>query len=178
MISARAVILAAGTSSRMPKQKLLMEFRGRTLIEYPITAAHAWNPLVVCSAEVEQYLLNRPGIELLRNDEPERGMSHSLALANRIVAADLMLLVLLGDKPLVSRSLIESTCVAAQNADVTYPVHGGVPGHPVAFSPRARRYIDDAARRRYGAAPARPPGAYAARNANFRSRCELRRRHR
>ena len=82
------------------------------MIEYPIAAAQLWNPIVVCGLEVEQYLLGRTGIELVRNDEPERGMSHSLALANRIVAADLMLLVLLGDKPLISRSLIESTYAA------------------------------------------------------------------
>ncbi len=120
-----------------------MDFRGGRLIEYPIAAARAWDPLVVCGPAVEQYLLGRSGIELLRNDEPERGMSHSLALANRIVAADLTLLVLLGDKPLVSGSLIESICIAAQDADVTYPVRAGVPGHPVALSPRARRYVDE-----------------------------------
>lgn len=143
MIVARAVILAAGTSSRVGKQKLLMDFRGRRLIEYPIAAAQPWNPLVVCGPEVEQYLLGRSDVELFGNDEPERGMSHSLMLANRIVAADLMLLVLLGDKPLVSRLLIESTGTAAEHADVTYPVREGVPGHPVALSPRARRYIED-----------------------------------
>lgn len=137
------MILAAGTSSRVGKQKLLMDFRGRRLIEYPIAAAQPWNPIVVCGIEVEQYLLGRSDVELIRNDEPERGMSHSLALANHIVAADLMLFVLLGDKPLVSTSLIESTRAAGENSDVTYPMHEGVPGHPVTLSPRARHYIDD-----------------------------------
>lgn len=143
MNAARAVILAAGTASRVGKQKLLMDFRGRRLIDYSITAALPWSPLVVCGPEVEQYLSGRSEVELLRNGEPERGMSHSLALANRIVGADLIMLVLLGDKPLVSSSLIESTCTAAEHADVTYPVRAGVPGHPVALSPRARRYIDN-----------------------------------
>lgn len=96
----------------------------------------------MCGREVEEYLRGRSGVELLRNDEPERGMSHSLALANRVVAADLMLLVLLGDKPLVSRSLIESIYIAGEDADVAYPVLDEVPGHPVALSPKARRYID------------------------------------
>jgi molybdenum cofactor cytidylyltransferase len=154
MIAARAVILAAGTSSRFGAQKLLADFRGRAMIEYPIAAAQAWNPIVVCGAEVEQYLLGRAGdpstplrvtrrsdIELVRNDEPERGMSHSLALANRTVAAELSLIVLLGDKPFVSKSLIESLCAAAEDNDVVHPVREGVPGHPVVLSPRARRSI-------------------------------------
>jgi molybdenum cofactor cytidylyltransferase len=142
MIAARAVILAAGTSSRFGKQKLLVDFHGRKLIEYPIAAAQAWNPIVVCGPKVEQYLLGRSDVEVLRNDEPARGMSHSLALANRIVAAELTLIVLLGDKPFVSRSLIESICAAAEDSDVVYPVREEVPGHPVALSPGARRYVD------------------------------------
>jgi CTP:molybdopterin cytidylyltransferase MocA len=139
---ARAVILAAGTSSRVGKQKLLMAFRGRTLIEYPISAAQSWRPIVVAGAEVERYLLGRFDVEVVRNDEPERGMSHSLALANRVVPANVSLLVLLGDKPLVNAPLIESICNAADDADVVYAVHRDVPGHPVALSPRARRCID------------------------------------
>lgn len=141
MIAARAVILAAGTSSRAGTQKLLMDFRGRKLIEYPIAAAQAWNSLVVCGSEVERYLFGRCGVEVVRNDEPDRGMSHSLALANEIVAPELALIVLLGDKPLVRRSLIKSIASAARDNDVVYPVRGAVPGHPVMLSPRARRYI-------------------------------------
>jgi len=143
MIAARAVILAAGTSSRFGAQKLLADFHGRKMIEYPIAAAQPWNPLVVCGLEVEQYLLGRFDVEVLRNGEPARGMSHSLVLANGIVAVELALIVLLGDKPLVSRSLIESICTAAEDNDVVYPVREDVPGHPVVLSPRARRYIAD-----------------------------------
>jgi molybdenum cofactor cytidylyltransferase len=80
---------------------------------------------------------------LLQNDEPERGMSHSLALANRYVRGDLALIVLLGDKPLIGHALIETICRAAEGADVVYPIHGDEPGHPVCLSPRARRCIDD-----------------------------------
>lgn len=143
MIAARAAILAAGTSSRIGRQKLLMEFRGRKLVEYPIEAAQPWSPIVVCGTEVEAHLRGRSDVEIVRNEEPELGMAHSLALANRAARADLALIVLLGDKPLVSRSLIDLILTAAETADFVYPVRDGVPGHPVVLSPRARRYIDD-----------------------------------
>jgi molybdenum cofactor cytidylyltransferase len=143
MIATRAVILAAGTSSRIGRQKLLMDFRGRKLIEYSIAAAQVWSPIVVAGPEVRRYLAGRPDVTVLLNDAPERGMSHSLALANQVVAPDQTLLVFLGDKPLIGRSLIESVCKEAQDADIVFPTHEGAPGHPVRISPRARRYIDE-----------------------------------
>jgi molybdenum cofactor cytidylyltransferase len=143
MIAARAAILAAGTSSRVGRQKLLMDFRGRKLIEYPIAAAQQWNPVVVCGLEVEAYLREHFEVELVRNEQPELGMAHSLTLANRAVSYDHALIVLLGDKPLVSRSLIALILAEAESADFIYPERDGVPGHPVVLSPLARRYIDE-----------------------------------
>jgi molybdenum cofactor cytidylyltransferase len=142
MNDARAVILAAGSSSRVGRQKLLMNFRGRPLIEYAIDAAQRRQPVVVAGPLVAEYLARRPEIELLRNDEPERGMSHSFALANRLVAGETAVVVLLGDKPLVTGALVDAICSAARGADVVYPVREGQPGHPVWLSPRARLRMD------------------------------------
>ncbi len=139
----QAIILAAGTSSRVGRQKLLMEFRGRPLIEHAIAAARSWSPVVVAGREVAEYLAGRNDIELVRNDKPELGMAHSLRLASRALPARSAMIVLLGDKPFVNRSLIEMMCAAAGNADVAYPVRGEEPGHPVWISSHARRYIDD-----------------------------------
>lgn len=137
----RAVVLAAGTSSRAGGQKLLMDFRGRPMIEHSIAAARRWNPVVVAGAEVYEYLSGRDGIALLRNDEPERGMSHSLAMANEFLRRGVPMIVLLGDKPRVTPQLIEAICEAAGGADVVYPVRGDEPGHPVWLSPDARERI-------------------------------------
>src|SRR6202044_3643833 len=71
---ARVVILAAGTSSRVGRQKLLMDFRGRALIEYAIAAAQRWNPIAVVGADVAEYLDGRDDVTLVRNDSPARGM--------------------------------------------------------------------------------------------------------
>jgi molybdenum cofactor cytidylyltransferase len=139
----RAVILAAGTSSRAGRQKLLMEFRGRALIEHPIAAAQPWSPIVVAGREVAEFLCGRRDVAIVRNDEPELGMSRSLQQANRVLPSEVAMIVLLGDKPLVSRPLIETVCRAARSGDVVYPVRSDEPVHPVFLSPRARRYIDD-----------------------------------
>ncbi len=141
--SVRAVILAAGTSSRVGRQKLLMEFRGRPLIEHAVAAAQSWSPVVVAGREVVEYLAGRSDIELVRNDQPELGMSHSLRLASGALPAHTAMIVLLGDKPFVSRSLIETMCAAAGNADVAYPLRGEESGHPVWISSHAREYIGD-----------------------------------
>jgi molybdenum cofactor cytidylyltransferase len=138
----RAVILAAGSSSRVGRQKLLMPFRGRPLIEYAIEAALRWLPVVVCGSEVASYLAGRTGISVLVNDEPERGMSHSLALANRAIERDIAIGVLLADKPLVGEQLTETILRASRGADITYPQRDGEPGHPVILSRRARSFID------------------------------------
>jgi molybdenum cofactor cytidylyltransferase len=140
--AARAVVLAAGTSSRIGRQKLLMDFRGRPLIEHAIAAAQRWHPVVVCGREVAEYLALRSGLTLVPNNEPERGMSHSLALANRHLASEDSMLVVLGDKPLVSEPLIESICTETYDADIVYPERDDEPGHPVLLSPRARRFIE------------------------------------
>jgi molybdenum cofactor cytidylyltransferase len=142
VIAARAVVLAAGVSSRIGRQKLLMDFRGRKLIEYTLEAARAWDPIVVAGPEVTRYLAGRPGLEVILNERPERGMSYSLALVNHAVARERALLVLLGDKPLIQTESIESVCSVAEDADIVFPVYRGVPGHPVRLSPRARSYID------------------------------------
>jgi len=137
----RAVILAAGTSSRVGRQKLLLSYRGRPMIEYAIAAAQRWEPVVVCGAEVAAYLADRADVALVRNDEPERGMSYSLALAHRFLPSEATIVVLLGDKPHVSDELV-TAIVEASGADIVFPARDGVPGHPVLLSPRARACVE------------------------------------
>ena len=77
----------------------------------------------------------------IANDEPERGMAHSLRLANAVIPAEHAIAVLLADKPLVTAELIERVIAGLGDADVAFPQRDGVPGHPVVFSPIARALI-------------------------------------
>jgi molybdenum cofactor cytidylyltransferase len=139
----RAVILAAGASKRTGAQKLLLRFRGRMLIDYAIRAAQHWRPLVVAGTAVADALKTRDDVSLVVNDQPQRGMAHSLVMADAALPKKASLIVLLADKPLVSGPLIRGLCVALGSADVAYPVHSqtGEPGHPVVFSARVRPAI-------------------------------------
>lgn len=139
----RAVILAAGESKRMGAQKLLMPFRGKPMIEYALEAAKRWHPLVVAGKDVAAYLAQGSGLQILINDDPRRGMAHSLALATQAVEGDASLIVLLADKPLVTPELISALCTQRGDADVVFPRNPqtGEPGHPVIFSAKARAKI-------------------------------------
>jgi CTP:molybdopterin cytidylyltransferase MocA len=126
-----------------PRPKLLESFRGRPMIEYVLDASREWQPAVVASEAVAQFLANRADITTIVNAVPERGMVYSLMLANAALPKDVHLIVLLADKPLVTSAFIAQVCETAADADVAYPVHeeSGEPGHPVVFSPRARSKI-------------------------------------
>lgn len=126
----------------MGAQKLLMPFRGRPLVEYAVDAVRDWDPLVVASPDVAEYLRDCAA-HIAVNAEPQRGMTHSLALADAALPPQAALIVVLGDKPLLTAELVARLCALSGDADVVYPVHpqSGEPGHPVVFSPRARTKI-------------------------------------
>jgi molybdenum cofactor cytidylyltransferase len=135
------VILAAGAARRMGRQKLILHVDGQPMVSLVIEAAGAWPTLVVAGDEVA-CLLGPAASHIVRNDTPERGMSYSLLLAHRCIAAAEPIAVLLGDLPDITHAAIERV-IAAYDAtvDVVIPRCGQTAGHPVVFGPRARRKI-------------------------------------
>jgi molybdenum cofactor cytidylyltransferase len=136
------VVLAAGESKRFGSQKLLHKLEGSdTLLERAIRASGAFDSVVVCS---EQTL---PAARALHahtivNREPERGMIHSLRLANRKIDPERPILVLTADLLLIEPHHVADIAAAVEDADVVHPVRSdGTPGHPVYFSARARALI-------------------------------------
>ena len=65
-------------------------------------------------------------------------MAHSIVLADALTEPERAILVLLGDKPLVSRALVDAVLEGARGVDICFPERDGVGGHPVFFSARAR----------------------------------------
>ncbi|MGH7728734.1 MAG: nucleotidyltransferase family protein [Vulcanimicrobiaceae bacterium] len=140
-------MLAAGRSSRMGSAKPLLDFNGTTLLERALRAAAPCERLaVVLPPELIEEVLAAPwgrehSATLLPNLAPERGMTHSLRLANDALGSpETALAVLLVDTPLVDAALVAQLADAreAHAADVAFPVRDGQPGHPVVFGPRAR----------------------------------------
>ena len=162
MRDATCVVLAAGLGTRMGGEKLSKSFRDGTILDAVLDACGDFPTVVVASEgaieavprlraaryarddnEGARYARddNEGTFRVLVNTEPERGMAHSLRLANAVVSADHPIAVLLGDKPRISTGLVERMIGELGENDVVYPVRAGTPGHPVVFSPFARALI-------------------------------------
>jgi molybdenum cofactor cytidylyltransferase len=137
------VILAAGESKRFGSQKLLHRLDDNdTLLQRAIRASNGFSSVVVCSdatLPMAQALRARAVV----NREPERGMAHSLRLANDTIAADHAIMVLPADlRRIEPHHLGAIAALANGDDDVLFPVRAdGTPGHPVYFSARARKLI-------------------------------------
>jgi CTP:molybdopterin cytidylyltransferase MocA len=130
----------------MGRQKLLERIGGRSLIARALEAASAWPTVVVASDAVAAELASsgaaERGVRVVRNDEPERGMNRSLALADAAIDPNEPIAVLLGDLPDCDAATIARVTGAyADDVDVVVPQAGERFGHPVVFGPAARRAI-------------------------------------
>jgi xanthine dehydrogenase accessory factor len=129
----------------MGRQKLLERIDGRSLIARALDAASAWPTVVVASDAVAAELAASGAAErvrIVRNDEPERGMNRSLALADAAIDPNEPIAVLLGDLPDCDAATIARvTSAYAEDVDVVVPQAGERLGHPVVFGPAARRAI-------------------------------------
>lgn len=85
-----------------------------------------------------------PRATIVTNDEPQRGMSHSLREGLSAVATSSAFGVLLGDMPAMTEATLARTeALLERDVDVAFPTDAaGAPGHPVLFSPRARPVIE------------------------------------
>ncbi len=125
----------------MGRQKLLEAIDGRKMIRRAVDAAARWPTLVVASAAIEDELRDAT-VRIVRNDEPERGMSRSLQLADAAIAADEPIAVMLGDLPDCDTAAIARVVDAyGPDVDVVVARAGKRFGHPVVFGPNARRKI-------------------------------------
>ena len=126
----------------MGVEKLLLRIGERTMLERAIAAAQGFPTVLVASPALVERICAAADLHIVVNAAPERGMSHSLQLANAAIGdADSALAVLLADTPLVDAALVRRVTAARGDADVAYPVCKDRPGHPVVFGPRARAAI-------------------------------------
>jgi molybdenum cofactor cytidylyltransferase len=137
------VILAAGESKRFGSQKLLHQLGDNdTLLGRAIRASSSFKAVVVCS-DATLGPARALQARTIVNREPERGMAHSLRLANDMIAAEDAILVLPADLlSIEAHHLTGFAALANGDDDVLFPMRSdGTPGHPVYFSARARALI-------------------------------------
>ncbi len=147
MPAIEALVLAAGFSSRMSKNKLLLELAGRKVIQHTLDRVFASNidgiTLVVGHQKEQlQQELVHARVEIVENEYFRQGMSTSIKagiqyLISRPEKIDAVL-ILPGDMPLVKPGTINRLLqvYADTSSLAVVPVYQGRRGHPVLFNNR------------------------------------------
>src|SRR5262249_85172 len=136
-----AIVLAAGQSSRMGAQKLLLPLGWRPLLAYAVAAASASaaDPvLVVLGPEAERVAEALPAGRHLTTTNPDyaSGMATSLRVGlAALPEAAAGALILLGDQPLITESIVTALLDEARRAPeaIVVATYAGTRGHPVYF---------------------------------------------
>ena len=133
------IILAAGRSQRMGKNKLLLPFRGKAILQHVIDATQqsSLSPLILVlgdNADHVQSQLNTKNILVIKNCNFSSGYGSSLqaglnALDNPCKGA----MFVLGDQPIVTTETIEKLIMAFQKEPERWiaPSWNGQRGNPV-----------------------------------------------
>jgi len=144
-----AIVLAAGLSSRMGANKLLMDVGGKPMIRYVAEAASASHadPVVVVTgnarAQIEAMLRGLP-LQFKNNSDFTKGLSTSLKTGINALPEDCDgAVVLLGDMPGVDTALIDRLIAAfdpSENRAICMAARHGRRGNPVLW---ARRFFPE-----------------------------------
>jgi len=134
-----AIVLAAGTSSRMGEPKPLLDVGGRPLLERVLTTvrgSHVEDIVVVLghAADRVRERISLDGARTVVNAEYAKGMSTSIRAGIR--AADARaegFLIVLGDQPFVSSATLDALIAHrdGSRAEILIPTFDGKRGNPV-----------------------------------------------
>lgn len=126
----RGVILAAGKSSRMGKNKLALKIGQSTVVDQVISNVKAskLDEIIVVTGK---YKLDTD-VTVIHNGEYEQGMSSSVKCGLKDFQGDAVMM-LLGDMPFVTTEIIDRLYDAFVNTDknIVLPICEGKRGNPV-----------------------------------------------
>ncbi len=143
-----AIVLAAGESRRMGSPKMLLPFKGSSMIErviMNISGSEVNSIIVVVGALKEplEELLDKLSVKHCYNDKYMEGMLSSVKCGFRNLPLDVeAVLVFQGDQPLISSSIINRVIEAFRSSDkgILMPVYKGRRGHPLLID---KKYISE-----------------------------------
>ena len=146
-----AILLAAGQSTRMaPANKLLLPFRGTTLVEHMVDVlarSRVGETIVVLGHQAERVrplLAGRP-IRIAEAPDHAEGMAASIRAGLACVSHHSAgAMVCLTDLPLLEPAEIDRLIAAFEGAgdkSIVIPRHQGQRGNPVLFSLRHREEV-------------------------------------
>ncbi|HLE54476.1 MAG TPA: nucleotidyltransferase family protein [Thermoplasmata archaeon] len=146
-----AIILAAGTSSRMGEAKPLLRISGKPLLRLVLESAqrsNAGHVVVVLGAEANRIRreVAMPGATVVVNSDYAAGMSTSLRAGLRSAPPESRgYLIALGDQPFVSSSTIDVLIErhSASGGKILIPTYHGRRGNPVLIDRTLARELED-----------------------------------
>ena len=153
-VRAAAIVLAAGRSSRFGRNKLAARLNGRAVLQHvldALAAAGIDDPVVVGGDEANLATeMDWRAARRIRNDEPDRGLSHSLHLGWAAVMSASpppnLVVVALGDQPGVDPATIRG--LLAEPLDPERPIvsarHEDGSRNPVRLEPAAADLVAEA----------------------------------
>lgn len=144
-----AIVLAAGYSSRMGTQKLLLPFGEKKVISHivdQVLSSKVEKVYVVTGHQAEQVAgeLSGKPIFIVNNPEYKTGMLSSVRAGLRNIPQECKaVLVALGDQPSIKTELINQMIQSFFSTEkkVIVPLHKGKHGHPILFSKTYRDEI-------------------------------------
>lgn len=143
-----AIVLAAGESTRMKTQKLLLPFGGSTVIEHivnQVTDSTVGDTVVVLGKDAEAVggvLVGRDVGRVFNKDFPS-GMLSSVRVGVREAAMCQGIMIVLGDQPALSTSLINQLVAVweERRRGIIVPTFEGHRGHPMIFDAAYREEV-------------------------------------
>ncbi len=145
-----AIILAAGASTRMNRQKLLLPFNGKTIIETVVEnvlQSVNSNVIVVLGSHRKQIQeqLVKYDIKLCVNENYMDGMlSSAICGFSALPEEAKAVLIFLGDQPQVPSEVTDLVIKAWQHSDkgIIMPTFKGKRGHPVLIETKYKMEIN------------------------------------
>ena len=138
------LILAAGGSSRMgDRNKLMMPFQGKPMLNHVVNASLNSNltqTFVVVGHQSSKIknLIQSDDIQCVENEQWELGMASSIVAGISQLKQFDGFLILLGDMPLVTPELINKIIVHGSADKIVIPIKDGLHGNPVLFGSKFR----------------------------------------
>jgi molybdenum cofactor cytidylyltransferase len=131
-----AIVLAAGKSSRMGSNKLLLELDGKTILDHILDNLRDYDTIVVTGHRPEDIepIIEAHGIRNVHNPNYEKGMTTSFQTGLRALDPEVNTVYLvLSDTFGFSRELLDSMelKMATTTALLVSPIYEGKRGHPV-----------------------------------------------
>jgi len=142
-----AVVLAAGRSSRMGANKLLLKLGGKTVLEHILDRLVGYETVVVTGHNPEEIkeIVSRYGVKTVHNPDHEKGMTTSFQTGLREIDSNAAFMVL-GDTFGFSETLLkrmEEEMRGHPEALLVSPVYKGRRGHPVLVrSPLFKEFLE------------------------------------